>query len=113
MKVVRPMSRCRLACQEWNTRQFIGGPAEPSPVIEAAIAAGRELLQVRCQRCGHESMVDLVEVIWPRAKQVHTLTKVLRCQNCKDERNKPRPDLVALHRREKPSPEAPAKRALR
>jgi len=20
-----------LACQEWNTRQFIGGPAEPRP----------------------------------------------------------------------------------
>ena len=100
-----------LACQEWNTRQFIGGPAEPSPVIEAAIAAGRELLQVRCRRCGHESMVDLVLVIWPRTKQLHTLAKVLRCQNCKDERNKPRPDLVALHHRQTPNHEPPAMRA--
>lgn len=32
-----------LACQEWNTRQFIGGDAAPSPTIEAAILAGREL----------------------------------------------------------------------
>lgn len=99
-----------LACQEWNTRQFIGGPAEPSPVIEAAILCGRELLEVRCKRCGHSSLVDLTEVIWPREKQVHTLAEVLRCQRCKDERRKVQPDLVALHRREKPEPAAPAKR---
>lgn len=98
-----------LACQEWNTRQFIGGPAEPSPVIEACILAGRDLLEVRCKRCGHGSMVDLTEVIWPREKQVHTLTQALRCQRCKDERRKMQPDLVALHRREKPDPVAPAR----
>jgi phage terminase large subunit GpA-like protein len=98
-----------LACQEWNTRQFIGGDAAPSPVIEAAILAGRELLEVRCKRCGHESMVDLTETIWPREKQVHTLAEVLRCQCCKDERRKVQPDLIALHRRPEPSPAAPAK----
>ena len=99
-----------LACQEWNTRQFIGGDAAPSPVIEAAILCGRELLEVRCKRCGHESMVDLTEVIWPRENQVHTLAPALRCQRCKDERRKVQPDLVALHRRTEPSPAAPAKR---
>lgn len=83
-----------LACQEWNTRQFIGGDAAPSPVIEAAILAGRELLEVRCKRCGHESLVDLTEVIWPRQKQVHALAAALRCQRCKDERRKVQPDLV-------------------
>lgn len=100
-----------LACQEWNTRQFIGGDPAPSPVIEAAILCGRELLEVRCKRCGHESMVDLTEVLWPREKQVHTLAGALRCRRCKDERRKVQPDLVALHRREEPSPAAPAKRA--
>ena len=52
-----------LACQEWNTRQFIGGDAAPSPAIEACILCGRELLEVRCKRCGHGSMVDLRDVL--------------------------------------------------
>jgi hypothetical protein len=41
---------------------------------------------VRCRLCGHESLVDLAEVIWPREKPVHTLAKVLRRRACKDER---------------------------
>jgi hypothetical protein len=44
-----------LACHEWSVRQFIGGPAEPSPRIADAIAGGCELLEVRCRRCSHES----------------------------------------------------------
>jgi hypothetical protein len=84
-----------LACHEWSVRQFIGGPAEPSPRIADAIA----LLEVRCRRCGHESLIDLTEVVWPREKPVHTLANVLRCQACKDERKKPQPDLVALRSR--------------
>ena len=102
-----------LACQEWNTRQFIGGDAAPSPVLEAAILCGRELLEVRCKRCAHESFVDLTEVIWPRGKQVHTLAQVLRCQICRDERRKLVSDLVALHQRPEPSPAAPARRLSR
>src|SRR5258708_17820894 len=39
----------RLACHEWSVRQFIGGPAEPSPRIVDAIAGGCELLEVRCR----------------------------------------------------------------
>ena len=69
-----------LACEEWSVRQFIGGPAEPSPRIADAIAGGCELLEVRCRRCSHESLIDLTEVVWPREKPVHTLAKVLRCQ---------------------------------
>lgn len=101
----------RLACEEWNTRQFIGGEAEPSPTIAQALDAGRELLEVRCKRCGHESLIDLAEVVWPRDSQVHTLGKVLRCQRCTDERRKPRPDLVALRPRNPPVTEPPARRA--
>lgn len=100
-----------LACQEWNTRQFIGGPPEPSPRIADAIAAGFELFEVRCRRCGHESLVDLEEAVWPRGNPVHTLAKVLRCQRCRDERKRPQPDLVALRPREAPEPEQSAKRA--
>ena len=88
-----------LACHEWSVRQFIGGPAEPSPRIADAIAGGCELLEVRCRRCSHESLIDLTEVVWPREKPVDTLAKVLRCQACKDERKKPQPDLVALRPR--------------
>src|SRR6266849_5282733 len=58
----------RLACEEWSVRQFIGGPAEPSPRIADAIAGGCELLEVRCRRCSHESLIDLAEVVWPREK---------------------------------------------
>lgn len=99
-----------LACEEWNVRQFIGGPAEPSPTIGAAIDGGRELLEVRCRRCGHESDVDLTLLIWPRGNHVHTLAKVLRCQQCSDERKNPVPDLVALKARPGPMPAAPGMR---
>ncbi len=100
-----------LGCEEWNIRQFIGGTAEPSPYIGHAILGGYELLEVKCKRCGHGSLVDLTEVVWPRENQVHTLAKVLRCQSCRDERKKPQPDLVALRMREAPNPASPARRA--
>jgi phage terminase large subunit GpA-like protein len=102
----------QLACREWNTRQFIGGDAAPSPTIEQAIHGGCELLEVRCKRCGHESTVDLAEVVWPRGHQVHTLAKALRCAACKDERKKPQPDLVALRPRRQPDPPASAARKV-
>ena len=89
----------RLDCEAWTYLQFIGGDADPSPTIAAAINGGCELLEVRCKRCGHESIVDLIDVVWPRDKQIHTLAKVLRCKACKDERKKPATDLVALRMR--------------
>jgi hypothetical protein len=88
-----------LACHEWSVRQFIGGPAEPSPSIADAIAGGCELLEVRCRRCSHESLIDLTEVVWPREKPVHTLANVLRCQACKDERKKPQSVAATTSRR--------------
>jgi len=97
-----------LACHEWSVRQFIGGPAEPSPKIAEAIAAGCELLEVRCRRCGHASLVDLTEVVWPREKPVHTLAKVLPCRACRDERKKVQPDLVAWRPRLQPQGDPPA-----
>src|SRR5258706_15860560 len=78
----------RLTCEEWSVRQFIGGPAEPSPKIADAIAGGCELLEVRCRRGGPERLIRLTEVVWPREKPVHTVAKGLGWQACKDERKK-------------------------
>lgn len=90
----------RLHCEEWTARQFIGGPAAPSPQIGAAIQAGCTLLRVECRTCAHGCDVDLNEVIWSRDDQVHTLSVrangkpgPLRCANC----NATKPNLVGLY----------------
>jgi hypothetical protein len=101
----------RLLCEEWNTRQFIGGPAEPSPTLNQAIHAGCHLLEVRCKRCGHESLVDLREVIWPRGNRIGTLAAKLRCNRCSDERKRSVPDLVALRMPPNDPPAQPGRRA--
>jgi hypothetical protein len=86
----------KLDCDAWSTRQFIGGDLTPSPSIADALHGGRELLEVRCKRCGHEDRVDLALVVWPREKPVHSLGKALECRPCKrDGRPKQRPELVA------------------
>jgi hypothetical protein len=92
-----------VACEEWTVRQFIGGPAEPSPLITDALSGGYDLLEVRCRRCGHESLVDVKLVIWPRERPVHTLKNELRYQSCKDQRRTARPDLVTLRMRGHPT----------
>jgi len=90
----------RLACDEWNARQFLGGPAEPSPTLAESIAAGCVLLEVRCKACRHTDRVDLEEVIWPREKPVHTLARALECRECrKAGHRKRRPDLIRLDTR--------------
>lgn len=77
----RQMTR-RLMCEEWSVRQFIGGPAEPSPTITAAIDAGCTALSSECRACARTNRFDLKEVIWPRNEPVHTLSKALACQFC-------------------------------
>lgn len=98
----------QLLCKEWNTRQFLGGPVEPSPTLNQAIHGGCVYLEVRCKRCGHESLVDLRLVVWPRSKTIHTLAKVLHCQECRNERKTPTADLVALRMPGQSDPAAPA-----
>jgi hypothetical protein len=98
----------RLACEEWNARQFIGGEAEPSPTIAEARSGGCELLEVRCQRCGHADRIDLAEIIWPSTNPIHTLKKALACRPCKVSGATSRPDLVALVARHPPEFEPPA-----
>lgn len=90
----------RLACEEWTVRQFIGGPADPSPTIGAAIDAGCTQLSVECRTCAHRCDVNLREIIWPLKNEVHTLSVrsngkpgPLRCAQC----NATRPNLVGFY----------------
>jgi hypothetical protein len=83
----------RLACQEWNVRQFIGGLPSPSPTIGAAIDGGYTILKVECRACGHSCDVDLNTVIKLVKHEIHTLAKALRCANC----NAHKPNLVGLY----------------
>lgn len=90
----------RVACEEWTMRQFIGGPADPSPQLGAAISAGCTLLRVECRACGHGCDVNLRDLIWPEKSPVHTLSVKangkpgpLRCARC----NANRPNLVGLY----------------
>lgn len=94
----------RLACEEWTIRQFIGGPADPSPTIGMALDAGWTMLKVECRACGHSCGVNLRDVIWPRKNEIHTLTKALRCAGC----GVKRPNLVGLY---DPTPEPPRRMA--
>lgn len=72
----------RLMCEEWSVRQFLGGPADPSPTIAAAIDAGCIILSCECRACARTNRFDLKDVVWPRNEQVHTLAGPLRCQFC-------------------------------
>lgn len=93
-----------LACEEWNARLFLGGDEYPSPQIQHAIDCGCSLLEVRCPHCRATRHVNLIEVIWPRDKPVHTLRGVLYCQPCRTAtRRKARPQLIALCMPEPPA----------
>ena len=101
----------RLDCEAWSALQFIGGAEEPSPAIANAIHGGCEMLEVQCRHCNHTELVDLILLIWPREKPVHSLRPVLFCRPCQQNSGlKRRPDLVALRVRENQDPAAPAAR---
>ncbi|MBB4398767.1 hypothetical protein [Bradyrhizobium sp. ERR14] len=87
----------RLACEEWNARRFLGGEANPSPTIAAAIQAGFTLLEVKCGACRHFERVSLPDLVWPREKPIHSLGRVLFCQPCRIETGATRrPNLICL-----------------
>jgi hypothetical protein len=97
----------RLACEEWNARQFIGGPAEPSPAIGHVIDAGCTTLEVECRACRHRDRVNLRDLVWPKDKPVHTLANVLFCRPCRESSGATRrPNLVALFLPSEPLPPA-------
>ncbi len=89
----------RLYCQEWNARQFIGGPAAPSPSVDSAISANFTLLEISCRACGHADKVDLQTLRLPRLEPVpvHDLAEMLFCLPCRNATGrKRRPNLVML-----------------
>ncbi|WP_051396874.1 hypothetical protein [Bradyrhizobium elkanii] len=95
----------RLACEEWNARQFIGGNADPSPAIAAAVQARYTLLEVKCGTCGRSERVYLPDLVWPSDKPIHTLAKVLFCRPCRAATGATRrPNLVALCMPSEPTP---------
>jgi hypothetical protein len=102
----------RLHCEEWSTRQFIGGDLEPSPTIEQAIDADCPMLIVECRTCGHGDRIDLADVVFPRDRPIHVLSRKLECRQCKREGYpKRRPNLIGLDTRpHQPSPKTMAKR---
>ena len=87
----------QLECNAWNAIMFCGGPAQPSPTIETALNAGYDLLEVRCNRCGRMSRVDLNEVRRPRNTPLHQLEAALFCQDCSQSKKwKQRAHIVGL-----------------
>src|ERR1700761_8414898 len=74
----------RMHCLAWSARLFIGGPDEPSPSIADALHGDVPLLEVQCRHCNHGEVVDLVLVIWPRDRPIHTLGPKLYCQKCQE-----------------------------
>jgi hypothetical protein len=94
-----------LDCIAWSTRQFIGGPEEPSPTIGQAILGKHTLLEVGCRHCRHTEIIDLALVVQPRDKPVHMMRHSLYCGRCQRLANrKRRPALVALRPSEDPQP---------
>ena len=99
----------RLDCELGSTRQFLGGPDEPSLTIADALHGGHELLEVQCRHCNHMDVVDLTLVIWPRQRPIHTLRRALYCAKClKRSEKKRRPDLMRLRTRAAPDPSSSA-----
>jgi hypothetical protein len=99
----------RLDCELWSTRLFLGGDDQPSPTIADAIHGGHPMLEVQCRHCNHTDTIDLVEVVWPRSRPVHTLRRALFCAKCRKRSDrKRRPDLIGLRPRKEPDPSSPA-----
>lgn len=85
----------RLACEEWNLRMVgVGGPAEPSPTVGQALAAGYPYLEIRCKRCATHALIHLGAVAEGRRSpdmEIWRLEDLLRCRHCSYERRLPAP----------------------
>jgi hypothetical protein len=82
-------------------------------MIASAIDAAATLLEVKCNSCRMTRQINLLDVIWPRKNQVHTLRSKLFCEPCRAATGrKTRPVLVGLF---DPNPqlEPPARAARR
>jgi hypothetical protein len=64
------------------------GQDQPSPSIADALHGGCGLLEVQFRHCNHAPTVDLVLVIWPRERTVHTIRRTLYCAQCEKSRQR-------------------------
>lgn len=73
----------RAFCEAWNAAMFAGGPAQPSPTIQAAIGASFGRLVVKCSQCGRESVLPLASIHRPPDTLLWQLEASLNCEACR------------------------------
>jgi hypothetical protein len=98
-----------LACEAWNERmRLLGGPAQPSPSLAAAINGGHPYLRVECNACHQNAWVDLRKIRRPGATAIWQLEASLVCHHCRrGTRFAPRATIEALCRTERQMGEPP------
>jgi hypothetical protein len=75
----------RLDLIEWNERMRLGGPAQPSPTLGAAMRYGYRFLRVRCSTCRQTAFVALGDLDRAPETAVWQLEGVLACQQCRSQ----------------------------
>src|SRR6478672_13078885 len=72
-----------LACEAWNERmRMLGGPAQPSPSLHAAINGGFPFLRVTCNACQQNAWVDLTKIRRRSITAIWQPEAALVCQHC-------------------------------
>jgi hypothetical protein len=95
----------KLLCESWNERMWAaGGPIDPSPTIDQAIAGGYPWLEIECSRCKTRRDVDLAALPHPPTTLVHDLASRLRCSKCSRAGKRPAAILLQLTPRPSHSP---------
>src|SRR5581483_421002 len=73
-----------LACVAWNERMArLGGPAEPSPSLRAAVNGGFPWLRVECNGCQQRAWIDLRKLRRAPETPICGLEGALRCSLCR------------------------------
>lgn len=75
----------RLELIEWNERMRLGGPAQLSPTLGAAMRYGYRFLRVRCSTCRQTAFVALSDLDRAPETLVWQLEGVLACQECRSQ----------------------------
>jgi phage FluMu protein Com len=73
-----------------------GGPIDPSPTIDQAIAGGYPWLEIECSRCKTLRDVDLAALSHVSTTFVHDLVDRLRCSKCAKAGRRPAARLLQL-----------------
>lgn len=108
------LHEARLArCEAWNAAMFMGGPSQPSPTIEDALAVGCDELEVKCNRCDRYQRLKIRNIKRIPSTFLWQLEPSLGCEPCRAEtRYKPKAIITGLLMSD-PPPEPPASRQAR